>query len=42
MLGVVFELLIVEEQLLARRENELGAAIVALQHSIDEFHGRLP
>jgi hypothetical protein len=40
--GVVLELFVVEKQLLARRENKLGAAIVALQDSVDEFHGRLP
>jgi hypothetical protein len=42
MLGIIFELLVVEEQLLARGENKLGAAVNTLQHSIGEFHGRLP
>ena len=42
MLGVVLELLIVEEELLACCENKLGAAVYALQDSIGEFHGRLP
>jgi hypothetical protein len=42
MLGVVLELFIVEEQLLACRENKLGAAVNTLQDSIGEFHGRLP
>jgi len=41
-LGVVFELFIVEEDLLARSKNELGAAVNARQCSIGEFHGRLP
>ncbi len=41
-LGVVFELFIVEEDLLARSKNELGAAVNARQYSIGEFHGRLP
>jgi hypothetical protein len=42
MLGVVFELFIVEEELLACCENKLGAAVNAFQDSIGEFHGRLP
>ncbi len=42
MLRVVLELLIVEEELLARGEHKLGAAVNALQDSIGEFHGRLP
>lgn len=41
-LGVVFELFVVEKELLARRENEIGAAVYALQYAILEFHGRLP
>jgi hypothetical protein len=41
-LGVVFELLIVEEDLFARREHKFGATVVAFQHSIGEFHDRLP
>jgi hypothetical protein len=42
MLGVVLELFIVEENLLACSENKLCAAVNALQDSIREFHGRLP
>jgi hypothetical protein len=42
MLWVILELLIVEEQLLASRKNKLGVTIVALQNSVDKFHGRLP
>jgi hypothetical protein len=41
-LGVVLELFIVEEQLLTRSKNKLGAAIAALQDSVYKFHGRLP
>jgi hypothetical protein len=41
-LRVVLELFVVEEDLLAGRKNELGAAVDALQNSIGEFHGRLP
>jgi hypothetical protein len=41
-LGIVFELLVVEKDLLASREDELGAAVNALEDSICEFHGRLP
>jgi hypothetical protein len=39
--GVVFELFVVKEELLAGRENELGAAIYTFQDSIGEFHGQL-
>lgn len=42
MLGVVFELFIVEEDLLAGGKNKFGAAVAALQDSIGEFHDRLP
>jgi hypothetical protein len=42
MLGVVLELFIVEEELLACSEHKLGAAVDTLQGSIGEFHGRLP
>jgi hypothetical protein len=42
MLGVVFELLVVEKQLLACGEYKLSAAVMTLQHSVYEFHGRLP
>jgi hypothetical protein len=41
-LGVVFELFIVEEDLLAGSKHKLGAAVAALQDSIGEFHVRLP
>jgi hypothetical protein len=41
-LGVVLELFVVEEQLLACCENKLGAAVNTLEDSIGEFHGRLP
>jgi hypothetical protein len=37
-LGVVFELLVVEEDLLTGGENKLGSAVAALQYSIGEFH----
>jgi hypothetical protein len=40
--GIVLELLIVKEELLARRENKLASAVDALQYSICEFHHRLP
>jgi hypothetical protein len=42
MLGVVLELFIVKEDLLARGKHKFGATIGALQYSIGEFHGRLP
>jgi hypothetical protein len=41
-LGIVLELFVVKENLLASRENELGAAVDALEYSIGEFHCRLP
>ena len=41
-LGVVLELFIVKEDLLARGKDKFGAAVCALQNSIGEFHGRLP
>jgi len=41
-LGVVLELFVVEEELLAGCENEFGAAIDALQNSVCKVHGRLP
>jgi hypothetical protein len=41
-LGVVLELFVVEKKLLTRGEHKLRAAIVALQHSVDKFHGRFP
>jgi hypothetical protein len=40
--GVVLEFFVVEEKLLAGGENELGAAIEALQNSVGILHGRLP
>jgi len=41
-LGVVLELFVVEKKLLTRGEHKLHAAIVALQDSVDKFHGRFP
>jgi hypothetical protein len=41
-LGVVLKLFIVKEKLLTRGENELIAAVYALEDSILKFHGRLP
>jgi hypothetical protein len=41
-LRVVFELFIVEEQLLASGKHEFRTAVTALQDSVDKFHGRLP
>ena len=38
---VVFELFFEEEELLSSRENELGAAINALQNPVRKFHGLL-
>src|SRR5664280_1080273 len=38
---VVFELFFTEEKLLSSRENELGAAINALQNPVRKFHGLL-
>jgi hypothetical protein len=40
--GIVLELFVVEEELLARGKDELGAAVYALEHTIGKFHGRLP
>jgi hypothetical protein len=42
MLGIVGELFVVKKKLFACSEDELGAAINALQNSIGELHGRLP
>ena len=42
MFRVVLELLIVKEDLLARRKDKFGATIAALQYSIGEFHDRFP
>jgi hypothetical protein len=41
-LGVVLELFVVEEKLLAGGENEFSAAIDTLEYAIRKFHGRLP
>jgi len=41
-LGVVLELLVVKEQLLARGEHKFRSAVMTLQNSVNEFHGRLP
>jgi len=40
--GVIFELLVVEEQLLASGEDKLRAAVIAFQDSVGKLHGRLP
>jgi hypothetical protein len=40
-LWVVHELLLVEEKLLSRRENELGVTVNALQNPVRKFHGLL-
>jgi len=42
MLGIVLELFVVEKQLFTGGEHELRSAVVALQNSIDKFHGRFP
>jgi hypothetical protein len=41
-LWFVFELLIVEEQLLPGREDKVGAAINTLQNFVLKFHGNAP
>jgi hypothetical protein len=41
-LGVVFKLLVVEEELLARRKDEISPALYTFQYPILKFHGRLP
>ena len=41
-LGIVLELFVVEEKLLARSEDELGATVIALQNSVGKLHGRFP
>jgi hypothetical protein len=41
-LGVILEILVVEEKLLACGKDEVRAAINALEYFIREFHGRLP
>jgi hypothetical protein len=40
--GVVPELFVVEKYLLAGGEYKLRPAVIALQYSVCEFHGRLP
>lgn len=42
MLGVVLELFVVKEELLARGEHKLRSAVITFQNPIDKFHGRLP
>jgi hypothetical protein len=42
MLGIVLELFVVEENLLACCEHKFCAAVDTLKDSIVEFHGRLP
>jgi hypothetical protein len=41
-LGVVLELLVVEEQLLPGCEDKVVSAVHTLQHLIDEFHMFFP
>jgi hypothetical protein len=41
-LGVVFELFVVEKQLLAGGKHKVGATVSTFQYSIVEIHGRLP
>ena len=41
-LGIVLELLVVEEDLLARSKDEFRAAVNTGEYAISEFHGRLP
>jgi selenophosphate synthetase-related protein len=41
-LGVVFVLLIVEEELFAGCKYELGATVIALQDSVGKLHAPLP
>jgi hypothetical protein len=41
-LGVIFELFVVEEDLLARGKDKIRAAVNARKYPIGEFHGRLP
>lgn len=41
-LRIVLELFVVEKNLLASCKHELCAAVYTLEHSIGEFHGRLP
>lgn len=40
--GLVLELLVVEEELFARREEKLRAAVYALQQPVLEFHEKPP
>jgi hypothetical protein len=40
--GIVLELLVVKEKLLAGSEYEFGATVIALQNSVGKFHDRLP
>src|SRR5665811_390080 len=40
-LGFVLELLVVEEKLFARGEDEIGAAVNTFQNLVLEFHGEL-
>ncbi len=41
-LGVVLELFVVKEKLLARGEHKFSSAVTTFQNPIDKFHGRLP
>jgi hypothetical protein len=40
--GLILELLVVEEKLLAGGKYKLGSAVAARQNSVCKFHGRLP
>jgi hypothetical protein len=42
MLGIVFELFVVEEKLLACSKYEFCTAIATFQNSVRKLHGRLP
>jgi len=41
-LGIVLELLIVKEKLLARGEHKFSTTVTTFQNSVDKVHGRLP
>jgi len=41
-LGVIFEVFVVEEQLLTCGEDEFRTAVNTLENFIRKFHGRLP
>jgi hypothetical protein len=41
-LGLILELFIVEEKLLAGGKYKIGSTVAARQNSVGKFHGRLP